>query len=161
MADGSDLLLYLGRFTDALERGDASGFAAAFTPDAVYDDVFYGRFEGREAIRAMIAERWLGDGRDFRWEMRDPVFDGRTGYANWWFSFTSTKQAGRRALMVGASKVVVQGGLIRDYREWCYDGAALAGLGVPGDVQQRRFEAQDLKFRGRADKARHLLDDGS
>lgn len=153
-----DLMVLVGRFTEALARGDASGFANAFAPDAVYDDVFYGRFEGRSAIEAMIRERWLVDGANFEWEMRDPVFDGRTGYVNWVFSFDSQAREGRRALMLGASRLAVQGGLIRDYREWCYEGAALAGLGTPAEVLHKRLMRRDQALRGMVtDRARHRL----
>ena len=39
----------------AVERGDAEGVAACFTPGGIYHDVFYGDFAGREAIADMIA----------------------------------------------------------------------------------------------------------
>lgn len=147
----------LARFTAAIESADADGFASVFTEDAVYTDVFYGRHEGRDAIRRMIAERWLVEGRDFRWEMLEPVSDGANGYANWVFSYTATRN-GRRALMIGASRFRLCEGRFADYREWCYESAVLAGMGVPADVIHRRGLARDAQDRTRVDRARHLLD---
>lgn len=143
-----------------IENADASLFASAFTTAAIYDDVLYGRFEGNAAIEAMVRERWLVDGRDFRWEMRDPVQQGDhangMGYMNWVFSFTSTKTGGR-AVMTGASRFVVREGLISDYREWCYDAAAMVGMGVPVSALEKRLKRSSDAMRALADPARHKL----
>ena len=44
----------LRSFCDAVERRDGKAFAALFTEDGVYHDVFYGAFDGREKIAALI-----------------------------------------------------------------------------------------------------------
>jgi hypothetical protein len=47
---------YQARGAEAGRTGDWAGWAEQFTPDAVYVEHHYGRFEGRDAIRAWITE---------------------------------------------------------------------------------------------------------
>ena len=49
-----NIIAMLRSFCDAVERRDGNAFAALFTEDGVYHDVFYGAFAGREKIAAMI-----------------------------------------------------------------------------------------------------------
>ena len=155
----TDRISHIERFSAAVAAGDGQAFAALFTPDATYDDVFYGPFRGREAIARMLADLWHRDGRDFVWEMRDPIGDADRVYVNWQFSFTSKKPetAGRRAVMRGASLFVFHDGLIASYREWCDGGATLIGLGVPAPVVGRVLGQRDAALRARLDPARHKL----
>jgi len=155
----TDRISHIERFSAAVAAGDGPAFAALFTPDATYDDVFYGPFRGREAIARMLADLWHRDGRDFVWEMRDPIGDADRVYVNWQFSFTSKKPetAGRRAVMRGASLFVFHDGLIASYREWCDGGATLIGLGVPAPVVGRVLGQRDAALRARLDPARHKL----
>ena len=55
-------------FCAAVERRDGKAFAALFTSDGVYHDVFYGAFEGSENRRD-DRRLVLPDGAEFRWEM--------------------------------------------------------------------------------------------
>jgi hypothetical protein len=73
-------------------------FANHFTEDAVYHDYIYGPHQGRADIAHMMQSLFHRDATDYRWEMFDPVFDGRQGYAWSLPSFTSTIQQfkGRR-----------------------------------------------------------------
>ena len=65
----------LRRFCDAVERRDGKAFAALFTEDGVYHDVFYGAFKGRAKIAEMIddlfyrtaTEEYLTTRPAFRW----------------------------------------------------------------------------------------------
>ena len=57
-------------FAAAVEVGDGSALAALFTEDGVYDDIFYGEFHGRDAIRGMVENIFWRDARDFLWEFR-------------------------------------------------------------------------------------------
>src|SRR6266702_5739692 len=66
----------LRAFCDAVEQRDGTAFAALFTEDGVYHDVFYGAFEGRAKIAAMIDEHFYRTAADFRWDMHAPVSDG-------------------------------------------------------------------------------------
>ena len=109
----------LDRFTAAVESGDGDAFAALFCEDGVYDDVFYGEFRGRERLAEMLREHFHGHARDFRWEMHDPVCDGRVGYASYTFSYTSTmrRSEGRRVVFTGCSRFLLREGLVESYRE--------------------------------------------
>lgn len=110
---------------------DGARFAALFTEDAVYHDVFYGSFHGRDAIRDMLENRFHRDATNFRWDFRDPVCDGETGYARYVFSYDSRlpDAAGRRGMFEGVGIVRLADGLIRDYREIANVGPGLARLG--------------------------------
>ena len=150
----------LGRFTAAVESGDADAFAALFCEDGSYDDVFYGVFRGRERLGAMLREHFHAHARDFRWEMHDPVCDGRVGYANYTFSYTSTmpRSAGRRVVFTGCSCFRLRDGLIESYREWAFGTAGLAQLGAPAGVLLRQAQRESDRIRAAADPARHELD---
>ena len=82
-------------FAAAVEAGDGTRFARLFSEEGVYHDTFYGEFKGREAIRMMLEERFHRDGERYRWEFRDPVCDGKFGYARWIFSYTARVCRGR------------------------------------------------------------------
>jgi ketosteroid isomerase-like protein len=120
----------LAEFTGAVEAGDGTRLAALFTADGVYHDTFYGEFQGREAIRAMLEQRFWGDARAFKWETRDAVCDGRLGYCGWDFSYTSTQagSAGRRVVAEGMSCFRLRDGLIARYEEKFDSGMALLQL---------------------------------
>jgi len=121
----------LNRFTAAVEAGDGKGLAALFTEDGVYHDGFYGAFRGPEAIRRMLEEHFHRDGEGFRWEMNDPVSDGRVGYASYDFSYTSRlpESRGRTVRFSGMSCFRLEGGRIAHYDEVFDAGAALLQLG--------------------------------
>ncbi|MHA0111787.1 nuclear transport factor 2 family protein, partial [Klebsiella pneumoniae] len=69
---------------------DGKGFAALFTEEGVYHDVFYGAFKGHARIAEMIDDWFYRTARDFRWEMFRPVSDGTMLYAYYTFSYVST-----------------------------------------------------------------------
>ncbi len=121
----------LRRFTTAVETNDPDGLAALFLPDGVYVDGFYGPFAGRAAIAEMLRDHFWGAAKDFRWQMRDPVCDGRVGYAHWLFSYTSVLPGaeGKRVVFEGMSRFELEGGQIRRYSEVFDRGVALAQLG--------------------------------
>ena len=87
-------------FGAAVEAGDGTALANLFTEDGVYHDMFYGAFKGREAIKGMLEEIFHRDATDFRWEILDPVTNGRIGYAHWLFSYTGKTEhiKGRRVI---------------------------------------------------------------
>ena len=84
------IAVMLDQFCRAVEKRDGASFAALFAEDGVYHDVFYGAFEGRTKIAAMIDDWFYRTARDFRWDMHNPVSDGRTLYARYTFSYSST-----------------------------------------------------------------------
>ncbi|MDR3469431.1 MAG: nuclear transport factor 2 family protein [Xanthobacteraceae bacterium] len=128
-----DFARLLDRMTLAAEAADGAGFAACFTEDAVYHDYVYGPHRGRADIAHMLTDLFRRDAADdYRWEMFDPVFDGRLGYACSLSSFTSLvpQFKGRFVVIDGMSRFVVRDGLIADYREAVNGGVAMAQLGV-------------------------------
>ena len=104
----------LQEFTAAAEAEDPERFAALFTEDGVYHDVFYGVFSGRTGIAEMIRDRFCRDATDFRWDMHDPVTDGTALYARYVFSYRSKmpESAGKRAMFEGVSIMTLRDGLI-------------------------------------------------
>lgn len=157
LGDFTDLL---DRFTAAVESGDADAFAALFSEDGVYDDVFYGEFRGRARLAEMLRDHFHGHARDFRWEMRDPVCDGRVGYAGYTFSYTSTmkRSEGRRVVFTGCSQFLLRDGRIESYREWAFGTAGLAQLGAPPEALARQSEREAARIRASADRAMHRLE---
>jgi ketosteroid isomerase-like protein len=149
----------LSDFTAAVEAGDGARFAALFTEDGVYDDVFYGVFQGREAIANMLEGLFHRDGRNFKWEMIDPVDDGRTGYARWRFSFDSTLEhiKDKRIFMDGVGLFELRDGLISRYEDCARTAELLEQMGMPEAKQQRvvarmqakMFDEQDWSAHGR------------
>jgi hypothetical protein len=123
----------LDRLTLAAEAADGACFAACFTDDAVYHDYIYGPHRGRADIAHMLENLFRRDAADdYRWEMFDPVFDGRLGYAWSLSSFTSLvpQFKGRFVVIDGISRFVLRDGLIAEYRETVNAGVAMAQLGV-------------------------------
>src|SRR4051812_40144648 len=133
----------LSEFTLSAETGDGARFAARFTEDATYHDYIYGPHSGRPDIAHMMQNLFHRDATDYRWEMFDPVFDGRMGYAWSLSSFTSTiaQFAGKRVVINGMSRFMVRDGLIAEYRESVNGGVAMAQLGVAPSGWQRCFRA--------------------
>lgn len=120
----------LRTFCDCVEKRDGDSFARLFAEDGVYHDVFYGAFAGRAKIAEMIDEHFYRTARDFRWDMHDPVSDGRTLYARYTFSYVSTlKEAeGKRVGFEGVSILKLRNGQIIEYREVANAGPALVAL---------------------------------
>ena len=131
----------LSDFTLSAETGDGARFASPFTEDAVYHDYIYGPHRGRADIAHMMANLFHRDAADYRWEMFDPVFDGRQGYAWSLSSFVSKipQFEGRRVVIDGISRFIVRDGLIAEYRESVNGGVAMAQLGVEPDRMDKVF----------------------
>jgi hypothetical protein len=125
----------LVRFTAAVEGADGETLAALFTADGVYHDTFYGEFVGRPAIARMLREFFHRDAEAFRWDMHEPVSDGRVGYARWAFSYVSRmpESRGQRAAFSGMSRFVLAGGLIERYDEAFNAGLAFVQLDMAPD----------------------------
>lgn len=148
----------LDQFSAAAARGDGARLAALFTPEGVYDDGFYGTFSGRDAIRAMIEERFHRDAEDFQWAFRDGVRGGDVGYARYLFSFTSRLPGaeGRRVLVEGVSCFHFAGAAIRRYDEVFDSGIAMAQLGFPPRRIAKSLARRAEVLRERPEAASHL-----
>src|SRR3954469_18226782 len=109
----------LRSFCDAVERRDGKAFAALFTEDGVYHDVFYGAFAGRAKIAELIDDWFYRTASDFRWDMHSPVSDGETLYARYTFSYRSLlpEAKGARAMFEGVDIMALRGGQIGSYHE--------------------------------------------
>lgn len=120
----------LERFAAAVAARDTSGFAALFTPDGCYDDYFFGRHEGRDAIAAML-DRFHVGGEAFHWQFVDPLQAGGLAYASYVFSYRSREpeSAGGIVVFEGMSRLRLRDGLIADYRETFDRGVAFVQLG--------------------------------
>lgn len=138
---GDEFTDLLDAFTRSAESGDGNRFACHFTEDAVYHDYIYGPHRGRHEIGHMLQNLFHRDATDYRWEMFDPVFDGRQGYAWSLSSFTSTipQFAGKRVVIDGMSRFVIRDGLISEYRESVNGGVAMVQLGVEPDRMAKVF----------------------
>src|SRR4029453_6796268 len=109
----------LRKFCDAVEQHDGAAFAALFTEDGVYHDVFYGAFAGRARIAEMIDDWFYRTAGDFRWDMHHPLSDGKTLYARYTFSYRSKlPEAGNaRVMFEGVAIMTLRDGLIAEYHE--------------------------------------------
>ena len=148
----------LARFTAAVEAGDGAAFAALFTEDGEYHDVFYGTFAGRTAIADMLENRFWRDAEAFRWEMLEPVDDGRTGSARWRFSYASklVGAEGKRIYMEGVGHFHLRDGLIARYEDYARSGECLVQLGHEPARLHRIFEKLATKQNAQAEAKAHL-----
>ncbi len=148
----------LRALADAVARRDGARFAQLFTEDAVYHDVFYGAFEGRAKIAAMIDDWFYRTARDFRWDFLDPVSDGRILYARYLFSYESLlpEAEGRRAMFEGVAMMALRDGLIADYREVANAGTGFADMKFAPERIAKIFGRQSEALRARPEAARHL-----
>ncbi len=126
--DFGQLMTKLG---DSVAARDGKALAECFTPDGVYDDVFYGAFQGPEAIADMLENYFHRDGTNFRWDFHDPVSDGKIGYARYVFSYESklADAAGKRTIFEGISVVRLEDGLLAEYKEIANTAVGLHLLG--------------------------------
>ena len=127
----------LSRFARAVAANDGAGFAALFTEDGVYDDGFFGEYQGRNAIVDML-QHFHDTGSNYRWDFFDPLSDGRTGYARYRFSYASGMPGaeGKPVVFEGISFFTFRDGLIARYSESFDRGMALA---------QQDFAAERIK----------------
>jgi len=153
----------LDEFCAAVQAGDGARFAQVFTEDAVYHDVFYGPQAGREAIAQMLEGLFYRDGRNYEWQMIDPLAGeipgrGQVGYARWLFSFDGATAAseGRRVVMEGVGLFELRDGLISRYEDSAKTGEVLLRMGFPPEklfrVLSRMVKEQD----GRDEVRAHL-----
>lgn len=131
--DTKEFASLLEEMTLAAEAADGERFARCFAEEAIYYDYIYGAHHGRKDIAHMLQNLFRRDaGDDYRWEMFDPVFDGRMGYAWSLSSFTSLvpQFKGNFIVIDGMSRFIIRDGLIAEYREFVNGGVAMQQLGV-------------------------------
>src|ERR1700741_4972095 len=148
----------LRSFCDAVERRDGEAFAALFTEDGVYHDVFYGAFEGRQKIAAMIEDTFYRTANDFRWDMHAPVSDGATLYARYTFSYRSTlpEAKGARVMFEGVSIIKLRDGRIAEYHEVANTAPAFVDMNFSPERIAKIAAKQGAELRARPEMKRHL-----
>jgi ketosteroid isomerase-like protein len=138
---GDEFVQLLAEFTRSAESGDGARFARHFTEDGVYHDYIYGPHRGRAEIAQMLQGLFHRDAADYRWQMFDPVCDGKKGYAWSLSSFTSKipQFEGRQVVIDGISHFTLHNGLIAEYRESVNGGVAMVQLGVAPERMAKVF----------------------
>ncbi len=145
-------------FCRAVEQRNGAAFAALFTEDGVYHDVFYGAFAGRAKIKEMIEDWFYRTATDFRWDMHDPVSDGRILYARYTFSYRSLlpEAKGGRAMFEGVAIIKLRDGLIADYHEVANTAPAFVDLQFAPERIAKIFAKQGAALKARPEMTRHL-----
>jgi len=153
-----DVSTMLRSFCDAVERRDGKAFAALFTADGVYHDVFYGAFEGRDNIAEMIDDWFYRTATDFRWDMHAPVCDGLTLYARYTFSYRSTlpEAKGARVMFEGVSIMKLSNGQIVEYREVANTAPGFVDMNFAAERIAKIAAKQGAELKARPEMARHL-----
>jgi ketosteroid isomerase-like protein len=147
----------LKEFTSAVERRDGKSFAALFTEDGVYHDVFYGAFKGRGKIAEMIDDWFHRTARDFRWEMFRPVSDGTMLYAYYTFSYVSLlpEAKGKRVGFDGVSIMRLVDGKIAEYREVANSSIGLLDIGFAPERVAKILGKEAKHIKERPEWQRH------
>jgi len=148
----------LRTFCDAVERRDGKAFAALFTEDGVYHDVFYGAFAGRAKIAELIDDWFYRTASDFRWDMHAPVSDGETLYARYTFSYRSNlpEAKGARVMFEGVSIMTLRNGEIADYHEVANTAPAFVDMNFVPERIAKIVAKQGAELKARPEMARHL-----
>ena len=150
----------LRTFCDAVEQRNGAAFAALFTEDGVYHDVFYGAFAGREKIAAMIDDWFYRAAEDFRWDMHAPVSDGTTLYARYTFSYRSTlpEAKGTRVMFEGVATMKLRDGKIAEYHEVANTAPGCVDMNFAPERIAKIAARQGAALRARPEMKRHLAE---
>jgi len=148
----------LRAFCDAVETRNGAAFAALFTDDGVYHDVFYGPFEGHARIAEMIDDWFYRTAEDFRWVMHDPVSDCTTLYARYTFSYRSKlpEANGARAMFEGVAIMRLRDGRIVEYHEVANTAPAFVDLNFAPERITKIIAKQGAALKARDEMKRHL-----
>jgi ketosteroid isomerase-like protein len=154
-----DATAMLKEFCDAVEKRDGKRFATLFAEDGVYHDVFYGAFAGRAKIAELIDDWFHRTARDFRWDMHDPLCDGRALYAYYTFSYVSTlpEAQGRRVGFEGVAMMKLRDGLIAEYREVANVGPAFVALGFAPERVSKILAKEGAALQKEPRMKRHVV----
>ena len=150
----------LSAFCDAVEQRNGKAFAELFTEDGVYHDVFYGAFEGRTKIASLIDDWFYRMAEDFRWDMHDPVSDGRTLYARYTFSYRSKlpEAEGARAMFEGVAIMRLRDGKITEYHEVANTAPAFVDIKFGPERIAKIVAKQGAALKARPEMKRHLAE---
>lgn len=127
MAHPNDELIQ--RFYAAFAAGDAETMAAAYHPDATFEDPAFGELSGEEA-----GDMWrmlVGRSTDLRVELASHDADDTTGRANWIAHYTF--RTGRKVRNDVRAELRFRDGLIADHRDrFSFHGWSRQALGPAG-----------------------------
>jgi ketosteroid isomerase-like protein len=153
-----NILAMLRAFCDAAEQRKGAEFAALFTEDGVYHDVFYGAFAGRARIAEMIDDWFYRTAADLRWDMHTPVSDGETLYARYSFSYRSLlpEAKGGRAMFEGVAIMKLQGGKIASYHEVANTATGFVDMNFAPERIVKIVARQGAALKARPEMQRHL-----
>jgi ketosteroid isomerase-like protein len=145
-------------FCRAVEQRNGEAFAALFTEDGVYHDVFYGAFAGRAKIAEMIEDWFYRTAADFRWDMHDPVSNGKILYARYTFSYKSLlpEANGARAMFEGVAIMKLRDGLIAEYHEVANTAPAFVDLNFAPERMAKIFAKQGASLKAQPEMQKHL-----
>ena len=148
----------LRAFCDAVEQHNGKAFAELFTAYGVYHDVFYGVFAGREKIAGMIDDWFYRTATDFRWDMHEPVSDGKTLYARYTFSYRSLlpEAKGARAMFEGVAIMKLRDGKIAEYHEVANTATGFVDMNFAPERIAKIFVRQAAALKARPEMKRHL-----
>lgn len=148
-----DLIL---RLTQAIVRDDGAAAAACFGAGGVYHDAFYGAF-AKGDIPVLVHERFHRDGRNYIWDVHDPVSDGRIGYARYVFSYDGliAGAEGRRTMFEGVSVCELRDGLLLSYHEVANTAPALLRLGFAPERLAKVVDKQGRELAARDEAVHH------
>ena len=148
----------LRAFCDAVEQRNGKAFAALFTEDGVYHDVFYGAFSGHAAIADMVDDHFYRTATDFRWDMHTPVSDGETLYARYTFSYRSTlpEAKGARAMFEGVAIMKLRDGKIASYHEVANTAPGFVDMNFAPERIAKIAAKQGAALKARPEMKRHL-----
>jgi len=153
-----DFAKLMNDLSAAVCAGDGAALAKLFTADGVYHDVYYGAFEGHEAIEKMIRELFHGHAKNFIWDFHEPISDGTVGYARYVFSYESTLAGfeGNRAMFEGVACVSLDNGKIKSYSEVANIGPGLVSLGFPAERTSKILQKHSSALQGRDESQHHF-----
>jgi ketosteroid isomerase-like protein len=148
----------LRAFCEAVEQHNGTAFGALFTEDGVYYDVFYGAFAGRAKIAEMIDDWFYRTAEDFRWDMHDPVSDGRTVYARYTFSYRSKlpEANNARVMFEGVAIMTLRDGLIAEYHEVANTATGFVDMNFAPERIAKIVAKQGAALKARPEMKRHL-----
>ena len=155
-----DSVKMLRAFCDAVEQRNSTAFAALFTEDGVYHDVFYGAFAGRAKIAKMIDDWFYRTAADFRWDMHMPVSDGQTLYARYTFSYRSLlpEAKGARAMFEGVAIMKLTDGRIAEYHEVANTATGFVDMNFAPERIAKIVAKQGAALKARPEMKRHLAE---
>ena len=155
-----DTVKLLRAFCNAVEQHDGKAFAKLFAEDGVYHDVFYGAFAGRARIAEMIDDWFYRTATDFRWDMYDPVSDGKTLYARYTFSYRSLlpEAQGARVMFEGVAIMTLRDGLIAEYHEVANTAPGFVDMNFAPERIAKIMAKQGAALKARPEMKRHLTE---